>query len=57
MNKILIQYQTHQVLTKRNSQNEMNHQFLKIETPHNGTTQSKHLNKNNKQIWKILREL
>ena len=29
---------THQVLTNKNSLIEMNHQLLKIETPHNQTT-------------------
>ena len=40
MNQIVIQYQTHQVLRNQNSQTEMNHQPLKIETPLNQTTQN-----------------
>ena len=40
MNKIVIQYQTHQVLTNKNSLIKMNCQLQKIETPHNQTTQS-----------------
>ena len=34
MNKTLIQYQTHYVLTNKNSLTEINHQLRKIETPH-----------------------
>ena len=37
MNKIEIQYQTHQVLTNKNSLTEMNGQLLKIEISHNQT--------------------
>ena len=33
MNKTVKQYQTHQVLTNKNSLTEMNRLFLKIETP------------------------
>ena len=39
MNKIVLQYTTHQVLTNKNSLTEMNSQLLKIETPQNQTTQ------------------
>ena len=50
MTKIVIQYQTHQILTNEKSLNSMYRQLLKIETPrkqhsqttHNQTTQSKH---------------
>ena len=47
MNKIVIEYQTHQVLTNKNNLTEMNLQLRKIEiqhsqTTHNQTTQSKH---------------
>ena len=38
MNKIVIQYQTYQVLTNKNSLNKMNRQLRKIETPQNQTT-------------------
>ena len=38
MNKVVIQYQTHQVLTNKNSQTEINRQLRKIETPHKQTT-------------------
>ena len=38
MNKIVIQYLTHQELTKIKNLTETNHQFQKIETPHNQTT-------------------
>ena len=37
MNKIVIKYQTHQVLTNKNSLTEMNRKLRKIETPHNQT--------------------
>ena len=42
MNKVVIQYQTHQVLINKKSLTEMNRQLLKIETPHKQTIQSKH---------------
>ena len=38
MNKIIIQYQTHQELTNKNSLTEMNRQLRKMKTPHNQTT-------------------
>ena len=41
MNKMVIQYQTDQVLTNQNSLTEMNRQLRKIETPHNQTTHNK----------------
>ena len=41
MNKIVIQYQTYQVLINKNRLTEMNHQLPKIETPHNQTTQTR----------------
>ena len=37
INKIVIQYQTHQELTNKNSLTEMNHQLWKMETPNNQT--------------------
>ena len=46
MNKTLIQYQTHRVLTNKYSLIEMNCQFLKIETTSPQITQSKHDHKN-----------
>ena len=35
MNKIVIQYQTHEVATNKNSLTKMNRQLWKIKTPHN----------------------
>ena len=40
MNKIIVQYQTHQQLTNKNSLTEMNRQLRKMETPHNQITHS-----------------
>ena len=48
MNKIIIQYQTHQKLTNKNSLTEMNRQLRKMETSHNQTTQNKHYHDNKK---------
>ena len=44
MNKIVIRYQTHQELTRKNSLTEMNRNFgkWKRQTTHNQTPQSKH---------------
>ena len=60
MTKIEIQYQTHQVLTNKNRQTEMNHQLLKIETPHDQTTQSNNteltlIQKNKKKLENLKR--
>ena len=41
MNETVKQYQTHQVLTSKNSLTEMNYQFLKIETPPTLTQEQK----------------
>ena len=38
MNKIIIQYQTHQQLSNKNSLTDMNRKFRKMETPHNQIT-------------------
>ena len=38
MNKIIIQYQTHQELLNKNSLTEMKCQLRKMETPHNQIT-------------------
>ena len=38
IDKVVIQYQTHQVLTNKNNEKEMNRQIRKIEMLHNQTT-------------------
>ena len=48
MSKTVKQYQTHQVLTNKNSDTKMNLQFQKIETPQPRTIESKHQEKNEK---------
>ena len=53
MNMKVIEYQTHQELTNKNSLNKMNRQLQKIETPrnqtaHNKTTQSKYYHRKEK---------
>ena len=41
MNNIVVQYDTHHVLTIKNSLKKVNHKLLKIETPHNQKHTSK----------------
>ena len=46
-NVVIMHYLAHQILTNKNSPSQMNHQFRKMETPHNQTqhnqtTQNKH---------------
>ena len=45
MNKIVIQYHTHQVLTNKNSLTEMNCKLLKIEIQHRANTNTRTKNK------------
>ena len=48
MNKTVKQYDTHRVLTNKNSQTKMNCPFLKRETSQQQKTRRKHQHKNKK---------
>ena len=52
MNKIVIQYQTHQVLTNKNSLTEMNCQLLKTEATQPNNTEQTLRKFNENYEWK-----
>ena len=58
INKVIIHYLTHHILTNKNSPTEMNHVLRKIKTPHKETLHNqkilnKYYNMNKSKIKKI----